>query len=73
MPWKAVSIVWPAIVAALLPLSLAELIAHLPGILKRLAALDAGSDARRQEDRSRPRQVERFRSRFEPQLRAVPA
>lgn len=64
MPWKAVSIVWPAIVAALLPLDLTRVIACLPNLIARLAAL--GSDNRHTPDgdRSRPHQVDDFRSRL---------
>jgi hypothetical protein len=65
MPWKAVTIVWPAIVAALLPLDLARLIARLPHLLVRL-------DVRRKptgdDDRSRPRQLDDFRSQFRSRL-----
>lgn len=64
MPWKAVTIVWPAIVAALLPLDLADAIARLPRILARLAAIDAEGDCLSEKDRSRPHQVDDFRSRF---------
>lgn len=69
MPWKTVSILWPTIVAALLPLDLATLITRLPWILQRLAVLDAKSADHNDSDRSRPRTVDRFRSRFERQLR----
>lgn len=64
MPWKVVSIVWPAIVAALLPLDLRDVIAGLPSITERLAKLTGYDRARTDHDRSRPRQVEDFRSRF---------
>jgi hypothetical protein len=63
MPWKVVSIVWPAIVAALLPLDLANVIFHLPHIITRLHVLDA-QKRRAADDRSRPHQVDDFRSRF---------
>ncbi len=63
MPWKVVSIVWPAIVAALLPLDLANVISRLPLIITRLHALDA-QKRRAPNDRSRPHQVDDFRSRF---------
>lgn len=64
MPWKTVSMLWPAIIAALLPLDLSTLVARLPRLLVRLAALDAVGEDRAGEDRSRPRQVDNFRSRF---------
>jgi hypothetical protein len=55
MPWKVVSILWPAMVSALLPLELGEVVARLPRLAERLAHFDAG--ARVSADRSRPRQV----------------
>jgi hypothetical protein len=64
MPWKVVSILWPAIVAALLPLELAEVARRLPRLLLRLERLDAEGDARAFDDRSRPRQVDGFRARI---------
>jgi len=65
MPWKVVSILWPAIVAALLPLELEEVTRRLPQLLVRLAHLDAEGDARANADRSRPRQVDGFRARID--------
>jgi hypothetical protein len=64
MPWKATSILWPALVAALMPLDLAHVIKRFPRILARLAALDPEGDLLTDNDRSRPRQLELFRSRF---------
>lgn len=64
MPWKVVSILWPTMVAALLPLELPDVIARLPHLIQRLAALDAAADDLSDDDRSRPRQVDIFRSRF---------
>jgi len=64
MPWKATSILWPALVAALMPLDLANVIQRFPRILARLAALDLEGDCVADNDRSRPRQLELFRSRF---------
>jgi hypothetical protein len=64
MPWHVVSIVWPAIVAALLPLDLANVIARLPYIITRLRALARVDDHQPDHERSRPRQVDDFRSRF---------
>lgn len=63
MPWKAVTLVWPAIVAALLPLDLHQVITRLPRLLARIAAfdVDCGSSDQR---RNRPRQVQDFQSRF---------
>jgi hypothetical protein len=69
MPWKAVSMLWPTIVAALLPLDLATAITRFPRLLGRLAALDARSGHLSNQDRSRPRQVDDFRSRFVSPLR----
>ena len=71
MPWKAVSLLWPAIVAALLPLDLATIIKRWPRLLARLAALDAPIDPDDDGDRSQPRQVERFRARFARELGAA--
>lgn len=64
MPWKVVSILWPVMVAALLPLDLNHALARLPAIVTRLAKL--GSENRRcaDNDRSRPHQVDDFRARF---------
>ena len=61
MPWKVVSILWPTIVSALLPLELGELVALLPQLSARLQRLDRAKDARAPDDRSRPRQVDDFR------------
>ena len=69
MPWKTVSLLWPAIVAALLPLDLATMIARWPRLLSRLAALDVAVRPDALEDRSRPRQVDRFRAWFDGELR----
>lgn len=69
MPWKAVSILWPALVAALMPLDLAQVIKRFPRILARLAALDAEGDHLADDDRSRPRQLDDFRSRFAARVR----
>lgn len=63
MPWKVVSIVWPAIVAALLPLDLPNLVARLPSIIMTLDALHPRRSDR-PDDRSRPRQLDDFRTRF---------
>jgi hypothetical protein len=71
MPWKAVSILWPAIVAALQPLDLATLLLRWPRLMKRMAALDAPIDPTALHDRSRPRQVTRFRAWFAPELEAT--
>lgn len=68
MPWKTVSMLWPAILAALLPLDLRTLVARLPRLLARLAALDDVGQQRATEDRARPRQVDNFRSRFAARL-----
>jgi hypothetical protein len=71
MPWKLTSILWPAIVAALLPLELAALVKRLPDLIARLTALDAEGDARARDDRSRPRQVDAFRLSYAPRIRQV--
>lgn len=60
------SIVWPAIVAALLPLDLRDLVIRLPHLLKHLytcARVEHQPDDD-DDDRSRPRQVDDFRTRF---------
>lgn len=62
MPWKVVSIMWPAMVAALLPLDLADVTARLPHIIARLAALGSENRHTPDGDRSRPHQVANFRS-----------
>ena len=64
MPWKVVTVIWPVLVAALLPLNLGEAVDRLPRIVARLAALDAEGERRDQNDRSRPRQIDDFRSRY---------
>jgi hypothetical protein len=69
MPWKVVTIIWPVLVAALLPLDLPRALARLPAILARLDALDADGDYRHERDRSKPHQVDDFRSRFAPRIR----
>jgi hypothetical protein len=53
-PWKLTSILWPLLVAALLPFELPEILARLPSIVGRL---------RRTEARDRRTQRERFRRR----------
>lgn len=63
------TLVWPVLVAALLPLDLTNAIARLPRILARLAAIDAEGERRNQKDRSRPHQVDDFRSRFATSIR----
>jgi hypothetical protein len=68
MPWRVVSLAWPRLVDALWPLDLAELIVRLPKLLARFARLDADGEYRADEDRSRPLQVDDFRSRFEPHV-----
>jgi hypothetical protein len=51
-PWKLTSILWPLLIAALLPFELHEAIARLPNLVRRL---------RRTEARQRRTQRERFR------------
>lgn len=55
-PWKLTAIVWPLIIAALLPIRLAHAAQRLPGIADRLDALDG--------DLVDTRQVALFRKRF---------
>ena len=64
MPWKVVSMLWPAIVAALLPLSLADMISRLPSLIARLNLLDTIGNYRASQDRSRPRQVIDFKQTY---------
>lgn len=68
MPWKAVTIMWPNLVAAVLPLDLAAAIDRLPAMLVRLDALDADGKYRSSDDRSKPRQVDDFRAALGPRL-----
>jgi hypothetical protein len=51
-PWKLTSILWPLMLAALLPFTLPEAIARLPNIVRRL---------RRTKSRTRRTQRKRFR------------
>lgn len=71
MPWKAVSLLWPAIIAALLPLDLATIINRWPHLLARLASLDSEPSKDARQDRSRPRQVDRFRGWFDDEIRSA--
>lgn len=71
MPWKVVSVMWPAIIAALLPLDLRTLVQRLPKLLARLAAMDTPGNDRAGNDRSRPRQVNDFRARFFSQIQTA--
>ena len=60
------SIVWPAIVAALLPLDLRDWVIRLPHLLEHLypcARVEHQPDDD-DDDRSRPRQGDDFRTRF---------
>jgi hypothetical protein len=68
MPWKAVSLLWPALVAALLPLDLATIVKRWPHLLARLSNLDRTLPSDAYEDRSRPRQVDRFREWFDNEI-----
>jgi hypothetical protein len=56
-PWKMTAIVWPLIVAALLPMRLAHAAEHLPAIADRLDFLDG-------EIELAARQTTRFRKRY---------
>lgn len=51
--------IWPTLIAAILPIGLHDLLRCLPRLAARLDALD---------DRKRTRQVERFRDRFYPDI-----
>ena len=59
---------WPAVVAALLPITLHDLLARLPRILLRLDQADAPGADRADDDRSRPRQIRDFRSDLPPRM-----
>ena len=67
MPWAVVTILWPALVAALQPLELAELVGHLPDIITRHAKSERGDTAAK--GRSHPRQVDDFRSHYASRVR----
>jgi hypothetical protein len=69
---QTVTMFWPALVAALLPLDLATMIRRCPQLLARLAALDPALGPDAHDDRSRPRQVQRFCAWFERELRTAP-
>lgn len=56
-PWKLTTIVWPMIVASLMPMRLAEAAGRLPSMVDDLDQLDASLA---------PRQVAAFRDRFYP-------
>jgi hypothetical protein len=47
-----------------MPLDLAAVLKRFPRLLARLATLDPEGDDRSDDDRSRPRQVDHFRSQF---------
>ncbi len=64
-PWKLTSILWPLLLAAVLPLTLADAIRRLPNLVRRL---------RRTEARGRRTQRERFRCKpFVPWGDAIPS
>jgi len=52
-----------------MPLDLADIIARFPHILSRLSAIDTEGDYLADDDRSRPRQLDDFRSRFASRVR----
>ena len=64
MPWKTTTILWPMLVAAVLPLDLAAAVASLPRILERLALLDAPPTRRTKHERAGPRQINEFSLRY---------
>lgn len=53
-PWMITTILWPAIVAAIIPLSLQATIGALPKIAERLAKLSYGA----------PRQIDAYQIRY---------
>jgi hypothetical protein len=52
-----------------MPLDLADVIARFPRILTRLSTIDAEGDYLAHDDRSRPHQLDDFRSRFAARIR----
>jgi hypothetical protein len=58
-PWKLTSIVWPMMIAAIMPMRLHAVLEHLPAIVDRLEAFDDADE----------RQVAVFRNRFYPNSR----
>ena len=66
-----VSVVWPALIAALLPLNLANVNKHLPSIIDRLSAMQNEGDRRSDNDRARPHQLDNFRSRYASHVEAI--
>ena len=60
-PWLATSLLWPAMVAALIPQQLPELVTGLPSIVARVEAMDRAGPDLSPDDKSRPQQVRRFR------------
>lgn len=57
-PWKVTSIVWPAIVAAILPLGLCGILEALPALTRRLDSMDSSTQLR---------QVDMYCNRFCPE------
>jgi hypothetical protein len=60
-PWKLTSIVWPMMIAAIMPMRLHAVLEHLPAIVARLEAFDCAD--------ADERQVAAFRNRFYPDSR----
>jgi hypothetical protein len=58
-PWKLTRLMWPLLIAALLPMTLASAAGAVDSIAERLCANDG-----RRADR---KQVDRYRSRFVPE------
>jgi len=52
---------WPILIASLLPLDLNDIANRLQNIMHRLDVSDTDGSFRADKDRSRPRQVEDFR------------
>jgi hypothetical protein len=59
--WFATSLLWPAMIAALIPQRLPALVEGLPRIVDRVEAMDRPAAAPSPVDKSRPRQVHAFR------------
>jgi hypothetical protein len=58
-PWKLTRLMWPLLIAALLPMDLRSAVGAIDGITLRLCA----NDGRRAESK----QIARYRSRFVPE------
>jgi hypothetical protein len=54
-PWKLTSVLWPLVVAAIMPIGVRKLLSHIPDMVEHLEAMTSHVD---------DRQVNRFRDRF---------